>query len=31
MSAGIPQNSNVYFDITIDETPVGRIVFRLYD
>ncbi|MCF2526973.1 peptidylprolyl isomerase [Yinghuangia soli] len=24
-------SSNVYFDITIDDAPAGRIVFKLYD
>ncbi|KIY64853.1 hypothetical protein CYLTODRAFT_412995 [Cylindrobasidium torrendii FP15055 ss-10] len=26
-----PQNSNVFFDISIDSRPAGRMVFRLYD
>lgn len=31
MSAGVPENSDVYMDIAIDETPIGRIVLKLYD
>src|SRR5690606_21573632 len=26
-----PMASNVFFDITIDDAPAGRIVFKLYD
>ena len=26
-----PQKSNVFFDIAINGTPNGRIVFRLFD